>query len=141
MKIINQLLVLVLTSIVILPACNDACNDCLILATKDIKYVNANGENLLFGPAANFDPESVIVKTENDIIIDTWILEDEESIQFNLEADYTTYYLELSDLRDTLEFELDERPSVTCCGDVTYSTRTFHNGKEIENRDLILLTH
>jgi hypothetical protein len=48
----------------------------------------------------------------------------------------------LSDtLIDTLEFELAARKSTSCCGNVIYSTKTLLNGQEIENNDLIIITH
>lgn len=53
-----------------------------------------------------------------------------------------THQIKLSDkIIDILEFELAERKSETCCGNVTYSTKTILNGQEIENNDLIVITN
>ena len=122
--------------------CSEECDDCLELTTKNIKYINSNGTDLLFGNQATYNPDSIIIKVGNDNNISVWKQEDIGTIMFNLEESYTTYYIVLSDsLIDTLDFELGQRKSTSCCGNVTYSTKTLLNGLEIENNDLVVITH
>ena len=142
MKNSNRLLILSLSILTICLSCSEGCNDCLELTTKNIKYIDSNGTNLLFGNQAIYNPDSIAIKAGNDNTVHAWKQEDTGTIMFNLEEDYTTYHIALSDtLIDTLEFELDERKSTSCCGYVIYSTKTFLNGQGIENNDLIIITH
>jgi hypothetical protein len=142
MKNINGILILSLTILTICLSCSEACDDCLELTTKSIKYIDSNGTNLLFGNQAIYNPDSIIIKAGNNNTVSVWKQEDTGTIMFNLEENYTAYHIVLSDtLIDTLEFELAERKSTSCCGYVIYSTRILLNGQEIENNDLIIITH
>jgi hypothetical protein len=123
-------------------SCGKACDDCLELTTKNIRYTDSNGTNLLFGVQAIYNPDSVVIKAGNNNSLNVWKQEETGTIMFNLEEDYTAYHIFLSEtLVDTLEFELAERKSISCCGYVTYSTKTYLNGQEIENNDLLIITH
>ena len=142
MKSINRILLLSLTILTICLSCIEECNDCLELTIKNIKYIDSNGTNLLFGNQAIYNPDSVVIKAGNDNTVSVWKQEDTGTIMFNLEENFTTYHIFLSDtLIVTLEFELAERKSTSCCGFVIFSTKTLLNGKEIENNDLIIITH
>ena len=142
MRKVYKILILSLAISIICLNCSEECDDCLELTTKNIKYINSNGTNLLFGNQATYNPDSIIIKVGNDNNISVWKQEDIGTIMFNLEESYTTYYIILSDsLIDTLDFELAERKSTSCCGNVTYSTKTLLNGLEIENNDLVVITH
>ncbi|MEM8940374.1 MAG: hypothetical protein AAGC64_13625 [Bacteroidota bacterium] len=122
--------------------CDVSCNDCLDLTTKNIKYTNSSGTNLLFGDQAIYNPDSVKIKAGNDTYQYIRKQEENGTISFELYENYNTYYIFFSDsLADTLNFELDERKSTLCCGNVTYSTKTLLNRLEIENNDLIVITH
>jgi hypothetical protein len=141
MKNISIVFIVVLS---ILTACstssNDECNDCLEITTKSIKYIDSSGANLLFGNQAIYNPDNIIIQTENGNTVSFWKEEDTGTILFDLEGDDTSYQIVLSDtLIDTLEFELDERKSMSCCGNVIFSTKTLLNGQEIENDDLIII--
>ena len=141
MKYLVGFTALLFPALFIFMGCEQACNACLELTVKEIKYVDANGENLLFGPKAIYDPDRVVVRAEVDYLVDVWRQQTTGTIQFNLESDYTTYYISLTNtIVDTLHFELDERESENCCGNVVYSTKTFLNGLEIENSDLIIIS-
>jgi hypothetical protein len=142
MKKVYKIIILSLAILIFYLNCNQECDDCLELTTKNIKYINSNGTNLLFGNQAIYNPDSVIIKVGNDNNISVWKQEDIGTIMFNLEENYTTYYIVLSDsLIDTLDFKLAERKSTLCCGNVIYSTKTLLNGQEIENNDLVIITH
>jgi hypothetical protein len=141
MKNISIVFIVVLS---ILTACstssNDECNDCLEITTKSIKYIDSSGANLLFGNQAIYNPDNIIIQTENGNTVSFWKEEDTGTILFDLEGDDTSYQIVLSDtLIDTLEFELDERKSMSCCGNVIFSAKTLLNGQEIENDDLIII--
>jgi hypothetical protein len=141
-KNINRILILSFTILTIFLSCCEECNDCLELTTKNIRYIDSNGTNLLFGNQAIYNPDSVVINAGNDNNVSIWKQEETGTIMFNLEGDYTAYQLVLSDtLIDTLEFELAARKSTSCCGYVIYSTKTLLNGQEIENNDLIIITH
>lgn len=141
MKTAYKILILSFSLLIFFLGCNKECDDCLELTTKNIKYIHSNGTNLLFGSHAFYNPDSVIIKARNDTIT-YWKQLDVGTIMFNLEENYTTYHLVLSDsLIDTLDFELAERKSTSCCGNVIYSKKTFLNGHEIENNDLLMITH
>ena len=142
MKNINRIVILSLAIFTICLSCSEECDDCLELTPKNIKYVDSNGTNLLFGNQAIYDPDSLKIKVGNDNTVSVWKQEDTGTIMFNLEENYTAYHIVLSDtLIDTLEFELAERKSTSCCGYVIYSTKTLLNGQEIENNDLVIITH
>jgi hypothetical protein len=137
---VYKILILSLAVMIICSNCNQECDDCLELTTKNIRYINSDGTNLLFGNQAIYDPDSVIIKVGNDNNISVWKQEDLGTIMFNLEGNYTSYYIVLSDsVVDTLDFELAQRKSTRCCGNVTYSTKTLLNGHEIEYDDLIVI--
>ncbi|MEM9548670.1 MAG: hypothetical protein AAGA77_21975 [Bacteroidota bacterium] len=137
----NHILLLSLAFLALFLSCNEECNDCLELTTKSIRYVDSNGTNLLFGDQAVYNPDNVQISAENKNEINFWIEEEEETILFNLEKNITTYTIVLSEsVRDVLDFELDERKSTQCCGNMTYSTKTFLNGQEIENNDVVIIT-
>lgn len=142
MKTLYKTILLSLTLLAICLGCTEECNDCLELTTKNIRYVDSDGANLLFGNQAIYDPDSVIIRAGNDNILGVWKQEDTGTLLFNLEPNSTIYTIILSDtLTDSLEFELAERKSTSCCGNVTYSTKTFLNGKEVSNDDLIVITN
>jgi hypothetical protein len=139
MKNMSRIFILFL---IICLSCSEECDDCLELTTKNIKYIDSNGTNLLFGNQAIYHPDSVVIKAGNDNPVNIWKQEDNGTLMFNLEENYTAYHVFLSDtLIDTLEFELAARKSTSCCGNVIYSTKTLLNGQEIENNDLIIITH
>ena len=128
--------------IVFLSSCTDenACPDCLELTSKSIRYIDSNENNLLFGSQAIYNPDSVVIRVGNNNTINAWKQEDSGTIVFNIEENYTNYHIVLSDtLVDTLQFELAQRKSTSCCGDVTYSTQTLLNGQEIDDNDLIVI--
>ena len=134
--------ILVLLILVFFSGCDDECNDCLELTTKNVVYLDANGSNLLFGDQAIYNPDSVEIRASNNDEVSVWKEEDTGSIMFNLGQFYNSYHIFLSaSIIDTLQFELAERKSEQCCGNVTYSTKTFLNGLEIENNDLITIMH
>lgn len=102
----------------------------------------ANFLHLPFGNQAIYNPGSIIIKVGNDNNISVWKQEEIGTIMFNIEENYTTYYIVISDsLTDTLYFELAGRKSTSCCGNVTYSKKTLLNGLEIENKDLVVIIH
>lgn len=137
-----KIIILSLTILITCLSCGEYCNDCLDLTTKKIKYIDSNGTNLLFGNQAIYNPDSIIIKAGNGNIVSVLKQEDTGTILFNLEPIFTTYYVVLSDTWiDTLQFELAERKSTLCCGNVMYSTKTLLNGQEIENIDLIIVTN
>ena len=146
MKNINRILILSLTILTICLSCSEECDDCLELTTKNITYIDSNGTNLLFGNQAIYNPDSVVIKAGNDNTVGNTVSvgkqEDTGTIMFNLEENYTAYHIILSDsLIDTLEFELAERKSTSCCGYVIYSTKTLLNGQETENNDFVIITY
>lgn len=142
MKHIKRILILSLTILIVFSSCCEECDDCLELTIKNVKYVDSDGTNLLFGDHAIYNPDSIVIKVGNDNAVSVEKQEDTGTITFNLEENYTAYHIILSDtLIDTLEFERAERKSTSCCGFVIYSTKTLLNGQEIENNDLIIITH
>ena len=142
MKKVYKILGLSLAILITCWNCSEGCDDCLELTTKNIKYIDSNGTNILFGNQAIYDPDSVFVKVDGESEISVWKDEDSGTILFNLEGNFTAYYLVLSDsLVDTLNFELAERKSKSCCGTVAYSPKTKLNGQITENDDLIVITH
>lgn len=139
MKNAFKILLFAFFILTILNSCEEACNTCLELTTKEIKYVDRDGNNLLFGNKAIYHPDSVIIKDGADNEVHFWRQEGPGTILFNLED--MVYYIMLSDsLTDTLEFELAERKSMSCCGNVMYSRKTRLNGQDIENDDLLIIT-
>ena len=125
-------------------SCNDenACNDCLEVTTKSLRYVDSEGINLLFGNQAIYNPENLVITDSNGEFVDVWLQEDNGTIAFDLEVNATSYQIVLTDtFTDNVQFELAERKSESCCGNVTFSTNTILNGQEIENSDLIVITN
>lgn len=136
----KKILLLSLLILIMSLSCNEQCDDCLKLSTKSIKFVDSNGNNLFFGNQAIYDPDNLIITAGNNNVQDAWKQENTGTILFNLLPQYNIYYITLpSTLVDTLQFNLAERKSSTCCGNVSYSTATFLNGEAIENNDLITI--
>ena len=122
------------------PFWSEDCSDCLELTTKRIKYIDSIGTNLLFGDQAIYNPDSIEIRSTGGYSANIWQEAGEGTITFDIERDYSIYYIILSDaLTDTLEFNLAERESEVCCGNVTYSKKTHLNGQEISNDDLIVI--
>ena len=118
----------------------DACPDCLEQTHKTITYLDSNGNNLLFGSTAIYNPEDISITTDNGQSIEFSIDQTNETISFAIEV-FNTYEISLSSIFvDVFEFELAERKSEVCCGNVIFSTETMLNGEEIENNDLITIT-
>ena len=142
MKIILKYPFLFFALLLIIAGCNEECDDCLQLTQKEIRYIDSNGTNLLFGDLAIHDPDNLVIKVHNNETLPVWKQEINGTILFQLEQNYSEYYIVLPDtFIDTLEFELAERKSTECCGNVTYSTKTFLNGLQIENKDWLIITH
>ncbi len=121
--------------------CSD-CNDCLDLQQKNILVQDADGNDLLFGANAIFDPATVTInsggKTPRSLFVD----EETQTLLFALEPDQTNYTLQLDDNTvATLVFELGERKSERCCGNQIYSTSTQANGTVIDNSDTITIVN
>ena len=84
------------------------------------------------------NPDSVTIKVSDQQIYSAWPYEEMGTIQFALEGNYSQYFIYLTDgIIDTLKFDLAQRKSTMCCGMVIYSTKTFLNGIEIENSEVI----
>ena len=82
------------------------------------------------------------MSNNNGEFLAVWLNEDNGTIAFNLEVNATSYQIVLTDtFTDNLQFELAERKSESCCGNVAFSTNTILNGQEIENSDLIVITN
>lgn len=87
-----------------------------------------------------YNPDNIVITTGNNEIVDFRQQEDTGIIVFDIQGDNTSYQINLSDtLINFLEFELAERKSQSCCGNVTFSNKTILNGQEIENNDLITI--
>lgn len=121
--------------------CEEACNNCLEISSKSIKYVDSSGTNLFFGSAAIFNPDSVMVIVGENEIVGTWKQEDKGAIAFQLDQNYGAYRFVLPNaINDTLAFQLAEEKSENCCGNRIYSDKTFLNGERVANDDLIVIT-
>jgi len=136
----NYLIYLLLLSTAFLSGCGDNCNDCMEVPTKMIKYVDASGNNLFFGDSAIYNPDSLVITAENGQVISTAKLDGQGAFQFGLDGDYNAYIMKLADsINDTVSFNLGERESTSCCGNVTYSMNTYLNAEEISNANLITI--
>ena len=125
-------------------SCNDddekACPDCLELTTKSLLYTNSEGANLFFGDQAIYNPENLFIIDNNNTAVGLRLQEESGTIEFDLEVNATSYRIFLTDtFEDELQFELAERKSEVCCGNVTFSTKTTLNGQEIDNSDFIIV--
>lgn len=135
------LTIIAATAIMLLSAgCERSCNDCLELTSKSVKVLDQSGNNLLFGDNSIYPPDSVKVKVIDQQPEYTWKNIESGTVLFNLDRNYTEYYFYLTDtIIDTLRFDISERESTMCCGTVAFSTKTFLNGNEISNEDIITI--
>ncbi|MGD1947317.1 MAG: hypothetical protein ACFB0A_13885 [Croceivirga sp.] len=118
----------------------DDCDDCLDLQQKNILVQDAEGNNLLFGEGARFDPATVTIRLESGPPQSVFVEEETQTVLFFLEDNQTNYILELDDATSAnLTFELGERESERCCGNQVYSTSTRLDGSEIPNENRITL--
>jgi hypothetical protein len=102
--------------------------------------VDQSGNNLLFGDNSMYPPDSVKVKVIDQQPEYIWKNTEAGTVQFNLDRNYSEYYFFLTDtIVDTLRFDISERESTRCCGTVAFSTKTFLNGNEISNEDVITI--
>ena len=141
---INKILFFTLIGLTILSCLDDekACPACLELTTKSLRYTDSEGINLLFGNQAIYNPENLVITDSNGEFVDVRLQEDNGTIAFDLEVNAISYQIVLTDtFTDELQFELAERQSEQCCGNVTFSTKTILNGQEIDNRDLIVIAN
>ncbi len=143
MNKLRPFLFLLLALPILLVGCSQdggACNECLEITTKNVRYVDANGNNLIFGDQAIYNPNDITVTSASNEFVDVRLDPDLEVIAFSLEDDFSSYRILVGDsLLDALDFELAERNSEQCCGTVTFSIRTLLNGQEIDNGDMITI--
>lgn len=66
MKHIKRILILSLTILIVFSSYCEECDDCLELTIKNVKYVDSDGTNLLFGDHAIYNPDSIVIKVGND---------------------------------------------------------------------------
>ena len=137
----KKILNLVIIGIAVL-SCSDerACPECVELTTKSLLYTDSEGVNLLFGDQAIYNPENISIIDNNNRVVDVRQQEESGTIEFDLVINTTSYRIFLTDtFEDELQFELAERKSEVCCGNVTFSTKTTLNGQEIDNSDFIIV--
>ena len=137
----KKILILTLIGIAVL-SCSDerSCPECLELTTKSLLYTDSKGINLLFGDQAIYNPENFFIIDNNNRVVDVRLQQENGTIAFDLEVNATSYRIFLTDtFEDELQFELAERKSEVCCGNVTFSTKTTLNGQEIDNSDFIIV--
>ena len=145
MKKIHQILVVPLILLTFCLSCNNdggrtSCNDCLDLTTKSLRITDISGTDLVFGDQAIYAPSDISIRVDGDIQLPVFPDETDELLIFALEPDTPDYAVFANDvLIETLSFELGVRESEQCCGNVTFSTKTFVNGIEISNDDLIVI--
>ena len=139
----NKILFFALIGLTILSCTDDeeACPECLELTTKSLRYTDSEGVNLLFGDQAIYNPENFFIIDNNNRVVDVRLQEENGTIAFDLGVNATSYRIFLPEtFEDELQFELAERKSERCWGNVTFSTKTILNGQEIDNSDLIVIT-
>ena len=101
---------------------------------------DSEGNNLLFGANAIFNPEEVTIRSESEAPEPLFIDADTQTLLFSLNEGETTYTLRLDDENiETITFELGERDSERCCGTQTFSTATQLNGAATNNEDRIII--
>ncbi len=119
-------------------SCSEDCDDCETILVKQIMVLDSNDHNLIFGEYSEYNKDSLILKNENKITERIWINEKFKTIDFLLEHDVNTYYFYLNEIEvDTISFHLIEKKDPSCCGNITYSEKTYLNGVLINNSDTI----
>lgn len=117
---------------------NEQCDDCKNVILKSIMVLDSSNNNLIFGETPMYNSENIKLKSENQSDERIWINDNAKTIDFVLKDKIKTYYLFLSETEvDTISFELIEKKDPSCCGNITYSEKTFLNGKAISNLDTI----
>jgi hypothetical protein len=137
----KKILILMIIGIAV-SSCSDEneCPNCLELTTKSLLYTDSEGVNLLFGNQAIYNPENFFIIDNNNRDVDVRLQEENGTIAFDLGVNATSYRIFLADtFEDELQFELAERKSEVCCGNVTFSNKTILNGQEIDNSDFIIV--
>jgi len=123
----------------LLLGCSD-CNDCLDLQQKEVLLLDANGNNLLFGESAIFNPEEVTLDMLGNETQFFGVDEANQRLVFNLEENETLYTFNFDEnTSTTLEFELGSRESERCCGNQVFSISTSVDGTEAANENLITI--
>ena len=118
--------------------CSEGCDDCKTILNKHIMVLDSNNHNLIFGEYFRYNKDSLILENENNQLETIWINEESRTIGFLLEVDINTYYLHLNEIEvDTISFDLIEKKDPSCCGNITYSEKTYLNGELINNADTI----
>lgn len=119
-------------------SCSEDCDDCKTNIVKQIMVLDSNDHNLIFGEYSEYNKDSLILENENNTTERIWINEKFKTIDFLLEHDVNTYYFYLKAIEvDTISFDLIEKKDPSCCGNITFSEKTFLNGEEISNSDTI----
>jgi len=119
-------------------SCED-CNDCKDVITKSILVLDENGNNLLFGQNAIYNPQAITLSGDNDsqpVVIN----EESQTLDFFLEDSIVEYTLQLDEnTMEIITFDLAERESERCCGTQTFTTTTRVNGVENTSTDSIII--
>lgn len=119
-------------------SCED-CNDCKDVITKSILVLDENGNNLLFGQNAVYNPQAITLSGDNDsqpVVIN----EESQTLDFFLEDSIVEYTLQLDEnTMEIITFDLAERESERCFGTQTFTTTTRVNGVENTSTDSIII--
>lgn len=119
-------------------SCED-CNDCKDLITKRILVLDGNGNNLVFGQDAIYNPQAATLMGNNQSQ-PLSINRETQTLDFFLEDGIMEYTLQLDDsTSDIISFDLSERASKRCCGTQTFARTTRVNGVENTSTDTIVI--
>lgn len=117
---------------------NEQCDDCDTKLVKYIMVLDSNNNNLIFGETSIYNSENLKLKSDNQSTERIWINDKTKTIDFLLKDEITTYYFFLNETEiDTISFDLMEKKDPSCCGNITFSEKTFLNGEAISNSDTI----
>jgi len=118
-----------------------SCDDCQISpAPKVIKVINKNGDNLIFGATAVYNPDNIEIKNNFGETIEFFTNTSNGTIDFTFNVKADTYFIKLNTAdTDTIIFTYGKDKHIDCCNEFDVTKTTTVNGKLNSNNDLITI--
>lgn len=131
---------LILSSFFSLQNCS-VCDECIgIAAPKELKFINTNGDNLIFGAKAIYNPNLITIKNNFGELIEFSKNQSNGTLDFEFNVKANTYFIKLSSTdNDNIQFTYTKDKHIDCCTEFDITQTTKVNGTLVSNEDKIVI--
>ncbi len=117
------------------------CDDCIgIAAPKELEFTNTNGDNLIFGTKAIYNPDLITIKNNFGELIEFSQNQSNGTLDFEFNVKANTYFIKLSSTdNDNIQFTYTKDKHIDCCAEFDVTETTSVNGILVSNEDKIVI--